>query len=250
VRHLLNFRAWRRTPKLPDGLRIYAIGDIHGRADLLGRMFAAIDADLARYPSAHALNVFLGDYIDRGPASRRVIDLLINHSCAHEVVFLRGNHETYVPQFLEDPAVLGRWRMLGGLETLMSYGLNPSFNAHRDEQHELANRFAAALPQNHVLFFGRLQSSFCCGDFFFVHAGVKPGVPVEQQREEDLLWIRDEFLLHQGSFGKMIVHGHAPIDEPEFRDNRINIDTGAYATGKLTCLIIEHDELAILNVIV
>ena len=211
-------------------------------------MLTAIDDDVARYPADETLDVFLGDYIDRGPASRQVIDLLIERGSTRKAIFLRGNHETYVPQFFEDPAVLRNWRVLGGLETLRSYGLVPSFNANPDEQCQLADRFAATLPQSHVLFFAALRSSFCCGDFFFVHAGVRPGIPLEQQREQDLLWIRNEFLLHEGSFGKIIVHGHLPVQEPEFRHNRINIDTGAYATGKLTCLIIEHDQLALLNV--
>jgi len=246
MRRSLNFRPWRRGPKVPHGLRIYAIGDIHGRADLLGKMFTAIDIDLVLHPSAHTLSVFLGDYIDRGPASRQVIDLLISRSRAHETALLRGNHETYVPQFLEDPAILEKWRMVGGLETLVSYGLNPSFNANFEEQCQLADRFAAVLPLDHMRFFGMLQPSFCCGDFFFVHAGVRPGVALEQQREEDLLWIRDEFLASEANFGRFIVHGHTPVREPDFRANRLNIDTGAYATGRLTLVRLEGSQIGVL----
>jgi serine/threonine protein phosphatase 1 len=232
---------------LPDGLRVYAIGDVHGRADLLTTLFAAIDADLAAHPAARILHVFLGDYIDRGRNSRRVIDLVIARGNNYETVMLKGNHETYPALFLNDPSVLGEWRLLGGLETLMSYGLKPTINAEGPEFRQLARRFEAALPPGHARFLSELKTSFCCGDFFFVHAGVKPGVPLERQREEDLLWIRDDFLLHKKDFGKVIVHGHTPVREPDFHDNRINIDTGAYATGKLTCLIIERDDFALLS---
>jgi serine/threonine protein phosphatase 1 len=228
-------------------MRIYAIGDVHGRADLLSELFAAIDADLADRPPADTLHVFLGDYIDRGPESQRAIDLVIARCRSHETVLLKGNHETFPAQFLSDPSMLGDWRVLGGFETLMSYGLRPTIDADPEEERALARRFAAALPESHVQFFGELRTSFCCGDFFFVHAGVKPGVPLERQREEDMLWIREDFLNHEADFGKMIVHGHTPVREADFHDNRINIDTGAYATGKLTCLVIERDRLALLN---
>jgi serine/threonine protein phosphatase 1 len=247
VWRFLKFETERRVRQLPDGLRIYAIGDVHGRADLLSELFAAIDADLVHNPSERTLHVFLGDYIDRGPASRQVVDLVIARSGAHETVSLRGNHETYVTKFLQDPSVLGEWRLYGGLQTLISYGLKPSVNADAAGQRELADRLAAALPKSHEQFLGGLRTSFSCGDYFFVHAGVKPGVPLARQREEDLLWIRNDFLLHENDFEKMVVHGHTPVREPDFRDNRINIDTGAYATGKLTCLIIEGGELAFIS---
>jgi serine/threonine protein phosphatase 1 len=231
------------------GFMIYAIGDVHGRADLLVELFAAIDADLAdRPPAADILHVFLGDYIDRGPESRRTIDLVIARRRRHETVLLKGNHETFPAQFLSDP-MFGDWRHLGGLETLMSYGLRPTIDANPQEQRALARQFAAALPESHARFFSELKNSFCCGDFFFVHAGVKPGVPLERQREEDMLWIREDFLHHEEDFGKIIVHGHTPVRESDFYDNRINIDTGAYATGKLTCPVMERDQLAVLNTI-
>jgi serine/threonine protein phosphatase 1 len=249
VRPDLRLAAQRCSHSLPNGMRVYAIGDVHGRADLLAELFAAIDADKARSPRAKTLLVFLGDYIDRGPASRRVIDLVIGRSNLQETVLLKGNHETYVAQFLNDPSVLAEWGHLGGLETLRSYGLRPSIKARDAEQRKLADRFAEALPQNHVRFFAGLKTSFSCGDFFFVHAGVKPGVPLEHQREEDLLWIRDDFLFYEKDFGKIVVHGHTPVRDADFRNNRINIDTGAYATGKLTCLVIDEGELALLKAV-
>jgi serine/threonine protein phosphatase 1 len=215
------------------------VGDIHGRADLLDQVLARVDADLSDYPDCHPLQIFLGDYIDRGPASRTVIDRLIARSRTHEIVCLKGNHESYMLEFLRNPAVLSDWRQLGGLETLVSYGLTPSINATTVEQTKLAQALAAVLPEQHRRFLQRLSICFTCGDFFFVHAGVKPGIPLEQQNEEDLLWIRDDFLHCEDDLGKIVVHGHTPVLAPEIRPNRINIDTGAYATGRLTCLIIE-----------
>ncbi len=236
----LTSQTKRRSPRLPDGVRIYAIGDVHGRLDLLDQILGRIDADLATYPDCRPLQVFLGDYVDRGPSSRAVLDRLINRSRTHEIVCLKGNHESYIPEFLRNPAILADWQQFGGLETLMSYGLTPSMRADSAEQLELAKALAASLPKHHREFLSSLSPSFSCGDFFFVHAGVKPGVPLERQREEDMLWIRDEFLLCEDDFGKVIVHGHTPVREPDIRPNRINIDTGAYATGRLTCLIIEN----------
>jgi serine/threonine protein phosphatase 1 len=227
-------------PRLPERVRIYAVGDVHGRADLLDQVFSRIDSDLAAYSDCHPIQVFLGDYIDRGPYSRAVLECLVKRSSTHEIICLKGNHETYIFQFLQKPTALAEWRQLGGLETLMSYGLKPSVNADAAEQVELANALAAVLPNEHRRFLRTLSSSFTCGDFFCVHAGVKPGVPLKKQREEDLLWIRDDFLRCEDDFGKIIVHGHTPVREPDIRPNRVNIDTGAYATGRLTCLIIEN----------
>ena len=237
----------RLPPRLPDGVRIYAIGDVHGRADLLKDLLQQIHLDVALNPISRPIIVVLGDYIDRGPASRQVIDLLIELGESLEAIFIKGNHEAFALDFLKEPEVLDNWRNYGGLETLLSYGITPSLRPTSKETLELGRAFAAALPESHHRFLNSLKTSFTCGDFFFVHAGVKPGVPLERQREADLLWIRDDFLLHEQDFGKMIVHGHTPVREPDFHDNRINIDTGAYTTGKLTCLIIEGGEFALLS---
>jgi serine/threonine protein phosphatase 1 len=176
-----------------------------------------------------------------GPASREVLDLLINCAQGREMVSLRGNHETFIMEFLQNPGVLRDWSKMGGLETLMSYGLTPPLNADAAAQKELAIALNSTLPKAHRDFLGNLTSSFSCGGFFFAHAGVRPGVPLTKQRDDDLLWIRDDFLLYEENFGKIIVHGHTPVRELDVRPNRINIDTGAYATGRLTCLIIEGD---------
>jgi serine/threonine protein phosphatase 1 len=238
----LNLKS-RPKPRLPDGIRIYAVSDIHGCADQLQDVFAAIDHHLARAGPARALHVFLGDYIDRGPASRQTIDLLVERSRRHESIFLKGNHEAFMFEVLRDPARLEAWKEYGGFQTLMSYGLAPSIKPDREEQNELVRALRHGLPNHHRRFFDSLRPSFVCGDFFFAHAGVKPGVPLRQQREEDLLWIRDEFLQSKENFGKFVVHGHTPVPKPEIRPNRINIDTGAYATGILTLLTIQGERM-------
>jgi diadenosine tetraphosphatase ApaH/serine/threonine PP2A family protein phosphatase len=236
----------RPRPQVPDGTRIYAIGDIHGRVDILDNMFKRIDANIASNPIPQSIEVFLGDYIDRGPASREVLDRLIARKHTHRTVFLKGNHETYVSNFVANPSILKEWQHLGGLETLMSYGITPSFNAGTAAQLQLAGAFDLALPESHRRFLGDLKLSYTCGDFFFAHAGVRPGIPLEKQREKDLLWIRQEFLLCEDNFSKVVVHGHTPVPQLDIRPNRINIDTGAYATGNLTCLMLEGDQLCII----
>ena len=230
----------------PDGIRIYAVGDIHGRADLLARTLKQIDADLETKAPAGTIEVFLGDYVDRGPASREVLELLIERESTHRSVFLKGNHESLLTRFQTDPSILDGWQRLGGLETIMSYGVTPSINADEVEQARLAVAFTRAFPDSHRRFLGNLKPSFTCGDYFFVHAGVRPGVPLTEQLEDDLLWIRQEFLLHEEEFSKIVVHGHTPVLQPDIRPNRINIDTGAYATGRLTCVVLEADTIRIL----
>jgi serine/threonine protein phosphatase 1 len=238
----LRFRP-KPKPKLPDGIQVYAVSDIHGCADLLQNVFAAIDHHIARTAPTRALHVYLGDYIDRGPASRQTIDLLIERSRHHESIFLKGNHEAFLFEVLQDASLLEAWKQYGGFQTLMSYGLTPLLKPDREEQDALVQALRHAMPDHHRRFFSNLRSSFHCGDFFFAHAGVRPGVPLRQQREEDLLWIRDEFLQSEEDFGKFVVHGHTPVPKPEIRPNRINIDTGAFATGILTLLTIQGEQM-------
>src|SRR5262249_29886421 len=155
-------------------------------------------------------------------------------------VYLKGNHEVFMTEFLEDPVVLREWQEFGGIQTLLSYGIVARPNFDPTEQTRIANALANVLPQSHHLFLAALRSWFACGDFLFVHAGIRPGISFEKQQDEDLLWIRDDFLSSDDDFGKIVIHGHTPVEQPEVRSNRINIDTGAYATGRLTCLIIEQ----------
>ena len=229
----------RKPPRVPDGVRIYAIGDLHGRVDLLETMLKMIDLDCDRFPIPRPIVVFLGDYIDRGPASSDVLDHLISRSRLAETIFLKGNHEIFLLDFLRKPTVLDEWRRYGGLETLVSYGLKPSINPSSAELVELGHSFAKSFPDNHRQFLEALAPSFSCGDFYFVHAGIRPGVRLRDQREADLLWIRDDFLLWEEPFEKFVVHGHTPVAVPDIRPNRVNIDTGAVQTGRLTCMIIE-----------
>jgi serine/threonine protein phosphatase 1 len=238
VWNALSRRTNQIPPRLPKGVRIYAVGDLHGRADLLESLLLQIDVDTMLYPASRTIVAFLGDYIDRGPASRGVLELLARAQ-RHETVFLKGNHDVYVEKFLNDPTVLEEWQQIGGLETLASYGLRPKTSPDRAEQIRLADEFSNVLPESHRKFFHKLDLSFSCGDFFFVHAGIRPRIPIRRQKEEDLLWIRDDFLLCEEEFEKFVVHGHTPVREPDFRSNRINIDTGAFATGRLTCLMID-----------
>ena len=228
-------------------MRVYAVGDVHGRADLLTLLFSRIDADLADRPIDRPIQVFLGDYIDRGPASRQALDCLIDRSRSHETICLRGNHEVFLAEFLRNPGTIGEWRQYGGLETLVSYGIVPALNQQAAEWNRVATALSRALPQSHRRFLAALKSFYVCGDFFFAHAGVRPGVSLARQEDSDLLWIRDEFLRCKQDFGKIIVHGHTPVLEPEIHTNRINIDTGAYATGRLTCLRIEADEVSFIH---
>jgi serine/threonine protein phosphatase 1 len=236
-----SFQSQGRLAQVPPGLRVYAVGDVHGRADLLAQLFAGIDADLATNPAPRAVQIFLGDYIDRGPDSRDVLELLVARSQHHETIFLKGNHEVLIEQFLRKPESLATWRQVGGIQTLLSYGIRPSFNPDGAEQVALARQLAEALPPAHRELFGNLKRSFSCGDFFFVHAGIRPGVPLSEQTDDDLFWIRDRFLKCTDKFEKIIVHGHTPVEEVEFHSNRINVDTGAFATGRLSCLRIEAD---------
>jgi len=243
---LLKSDVLKARPSVPAGSRVYAVGDVHGCADLLTAVFMRIDHDLKTRPIAKPVQVLLGDYIDRGPHSRQVIDLLIARARAHDMQFLKGNHEAYAAQFLSDPTVLSEWKHIGGINTLLSYGVTPSGSNDPQSQREVAIAFRQSMPDSHRHFIQSLKLSFICGDFFFVHAGVRPGTPLQRQSEQDLLWIREDFLLHEEHFGKIVVHGHTPASKPDIRPNRINIDTGAYATGQLTCLVLEDDRISFL----
>jgi serine/threonine protein phosphatase 1 len=233
--------------RLPPGVRIYSVGDVHGRADLLRPLLRQIHADITLRRTERTITVFLGDYIDRGPQSREVIDALIEFSLTHETVFLKGNHEAFLLRFLLDPLTLAEWQQFGGIDTLNSYRIQTSLGSQRMQNGHVASRLRRMLPISHRKFLKRLQLYFSCGDFFFVHAGVRPGVSLDQQKEADLLWIRHEFLDSAQHFGKLVVHGHTPVLEPEVRFNRINIDTGAFATGRLSCLVLEEDALSFLT---
>ena len=233
--------------KIPnENKRLYAIGDIHGRLDLLDHLIAAIGRDAKRY-GGNCLTVTLGDYVDRGPNSRGLIERLASNPFPGEYVALKGNHEALLEVFLDDPSIGTRWRHLGGLETLHSFGVRVAPLMVGRNFDEAAEQLRAALLPVHREFLASLKPSLTVGRYFFCHAGVRPGVPLERQSEEDLLWIRDEFLESKMDFGKIVVHGHTPVIEPEVLSNRINIDTGAFATGRLTCVVLEGDHHRFIN---
>jgi serine/threonine protein phosphatase 1 len=227
--------------------RCYAIGDIHGRSDLLDRMVDAIARDVAQTPAAKNLTVTLGDYVDRGPDSRGVLDRLARNPFPTDYIALKGNHEELFETFLNKPESGPQWRHLGGLETLHSYKVPVTALMLGKGFEEAAQALHQTLPPAHSAFLGGLKLSLTVGSYFLCHAGVRPGISLESQRAEDLLWIRDEFLNSKAQFGKIVVHGHTPTQSPEVLANRINIDTGAFATGRLTCLVIEDAGLRFLS---
>ena len=243
--NLPNLTTRKFPAKVADGIRIYAIGDVHGRSDLLQPLLARIATHISEHPAPRPILVFLGDYVDRGPLSCQVIDQLVLLNKHQEVVFLKGNHEHYLIEFLKNPQFLTEWLQYGGLDTLRSYGIFQNNYLDSREQEFLAMSLNLILHENgHYEFLSNLRVSFACEDFFFVHAGVRSGVPLDQQNEKDLREIRNDFLRSKSDFGKIVVHGHTPVPRPDIRSNRINIDTGAYASGQLSCLIIERDEMS------
>jgi len=222
-------------------MRAYCVGDVHGRDDLLAEMAERVKADLNE-SSLETVTVFLGDYVDRGLGSVRVVARLARGEWPTSIVALRGNHEDLLLAFLEDASILASWRELGGLETLHSYGVNVgSAMAGRDFE-TVQREFAGRFPQEHRQFLEGLKLSTSIGDYYFCHAGVRPGVPLDRQDRGDLLNIRQTFLSSAAEHGKLIVHGHTPSTDPEIRPNRIGIDTAAYATNRLTCLVLEQDQ--------
>ena len=238
---MLKFRTTeRKQASAPAGIRVYAIGDIHGRLDLLQSMLNLIEKDQKGRADLPVTLVFLGDYIDRGPDSKGVVDrLLEGFSPQYETVFLKGNHEALLLSFLEDPASGLNWLRNGGDAALLSYGvpldtLQQAFWSGQKGVAEAARQFRALLPQPHLDFYESLRLSCRLGDFFFAHAGVRPGKPLDQQSEEDLLWIRKNFLMSADDFGAVVVHGHTPAREPQDLHNRIGLDTFAFRSGKLT----------------
>jgi serine/threonine protein phosphatase 1 len=234
-------RAPVAPPCVPDGLRLYAIGDIHGRDDLLAALLEVVERDGAAAPDLRKVLIFLGDYVDRGLQSRQVLDRLSgDFAPGFERVFLKGNHELALRQFMDDAAFGRTWKYYGGLETLHSYGIKELTLSDDPAAFEHAReRFNAVLPGKHLDFLDNLQLSAEFGDYFFVHAGVRPGIALHRQIEEDLLWIREDFLDSSSAYGKVVVHGHTPREAVEFRSNRIGVDTGAYMTGVLTALVLE-----------
>jgi serine/threonine protein phosphatase 1 len=242
-KRLLQLDSSRKKAAGPPGSRAYAIGDVHGRLDLLRELLSAIERDNARRPAAKTYIVMLGDLIDRGPDSCGVIDQLVRHppSFARNV-HIKGNHEEYFLDILrgKDDA-LPHWLGYGGYECAESYGVSRGWTLNATP-HEIGDRLRAAVPKEHVRFLEEMGDSFRFGDYLFVHAGIRPGVPLAQQSGKDLRWIREGFLDDRSDHGMVVVHGHTIVDGPEQYSNRIAVDTGAYRTGVLTAVGLEGQE--------
>lgn len=239
-----------KAARVPDGTRVYAVGDIHGCADSLRALHSAILGDVERARCERLVAVYVGDYVDRGPDPRDVVDVLIEEPLpGFESVHLIGNHEAFLIGFLEDWGAAMSWLMNGGHATCISYGVDPL--AAPDDTDRLAwlqRALIERIPSSHRTFFGNLRHSHVEGDYLFVHAGIRPGTAVDGQDPDDLLWIREPFLSSDEDFGKVVVHGHTPRDAPEVRANRIGIDTGACFGGRLTALVLEEDERRFLQI--
>jgi serine/threonine protein phosphatase 1 len=211
---------------------------------LLKTLLRQIAADASFRVGNKRTIVYLGDYVDRGHDSKGVIDLILEGPpVGFEQICLMGNHEAWLLNFLDDPGAGAGWLMNGGAATLASYGVAAGHGSNSMARLETARTaFDEALPTDHRAFLKNLSLMWRAGDYAFTHAGVRPGVALADQTADDLLWIRDDFLSSNEDFGAVIVHGHTIQDQPETRWNRIGIDTGAFATGRLTCLCVEGVE--------
>jgi len=234
------FQLKRRNAAGPDGWRAYVVGDVHGRLDLLDHLLGQIALDHAGRPTAKGLIVLLGDLIDRGPDSKGVLERAAGLELpGFKTVVIGGNHEEVLSQLLDgDPQPLESWLRFGGAETLQSYGLDPAAIGGSHPDTALA-RIGAAIPTHHRDLLANAADSLRFGDYLFVHAGLRPGVPLEQQSLRDLRWIREPFLSDPRDHGMTVVHGHTITDRVEMLGSRVGVDTGAYLTGRLTALAIE-----------
>lgn len=235
------------APAVPVGTRVYAIGDIHGRLDLLDRLLERMTEDAERAAPRRISVVFLGDYVDRGPQSRGVVERLMHGPPSHgalagaEWTCLKGNHEECLIRFVDQPSTGAAWCLNGGLETVRSYAGEIPKGLESDMP-ALQLLLSRSMPPAHLRFLSRLKLMHREGDYIFVHAGIRPGVALEDQEPSDLLWIRDDFLFAHPPLGQVVVHGHTPGPAPEIRPHRIGIDTGAYYSGTLTALVLEGTE--------
>lgn len=245
LRKLLTKRrdARRFAPSLPDGERVYAIGDVHGCDALLAQLLDAIDADDAARDKAATTIIVLGDLVDRGPESCAAIERLYQRTLGGaRMRFLLGNHEeVFLKAIAGDPKALRLFCRIGGRETLMSYGVDP-VSYERMDYADIAAVLKDVVPPHHVAFLQAFEDMIVVGDYAFVHAGIRPGVPLDAQAPQDLRWVREPFLGHRGTLDKTVVHGHSISDDVEFLDHRIGIDTGAYGSGRLTGLGLEADQ--------
>lgn len=232
----------------PEGMRLYAIGDVHGCRGLLEQMHARIEAEIARDRPADWRIVHVGDYCDRGPDTKGVLDLLIARMAADaRVICLRGNHDEGFASFLKVGRGAGVFVNNGGETTAASYGVEADFSTPDGTERTRA-ALAAAVPESHVALLAALPYTATFGDFFFCHAGIRPGVALDAQLADDLIWIRGPFLDYPLLHPKVIVHGHTPADQVEIMGNRVNVDTRAFATGRLSALMLEGSRRSVMEI--
>lgn len=241
-----------RVTQAPEGQCIYAIGDVHGRCDLLTQLLDKIDADRVDLPNdTEIILIFLGDYIDRGLQSRQVIELLMGERLqAYTPIFLMGNHEEALLRFRGEASFGNEWARFGGGETLYSYGVQPPSAAmakSSETWQSTWSRFNEVFPSQHLDFFQSMKHYVTIGDYFFVHAGLRPNVPIEDQTVDDMLWIRDEFLSADEAFPYLIVHGHTPTQVPFIDNRRMGLDTGAFSSGVLTAAKFFGTDIAVIK---
>ena len=236
-------------PRLTDDTRIYAVGDVHGERRLLEELLEMIKDDArGREPVATQRLIFLGDYVDRGPDTHGVVErLLTGLPPGFQPEFLMGNHERLLLDALDAGDKLSLWLYNGGEPALASYGLTPRTLRNLGRGSEAARAIDDAIGARHLEFYRTLQLSATYGDYFFTHAGVRPGITLDAQKPSDLIWIREPFLSFTGTLEKIVVHGHTPVPVPAIRPHRIGIDTGAFQTGRLTAVRLEGDDVSFLT---
>jgi serine/threonine protein phosphatase 1 len=236
-----------RFAKMPVGMRAYVIGDVHGMSELLARKLEQIDAHSAANPCLATLEIYLGDLVDRGPDSAGVLRMVIARAHRRPLIALAGNHELYMMRALDDRVVFAHWiERQGGEQTLMSYGIDPPALVDGQAIAAAHAAFAERVTQLERKFLRNMPGYVRLGDYLFVHAGIRPGTPLAQQSHNDLTTIRQGFLDSDADHGFVVIHGHTPVESIDRRDNRIGIDTGAYRTGLLSCLIMDGDKIAAL----
>ncbi len=250
-------RLFERAPPsaslFPPGRVGFAVGDIHGRADLLAAMLSLLEQRFT-HEQRHGgppIVVFLGDYVDRGRDSAGVLDLLLTgRPLGYERRYLKGNHEQSMLAFMDDPMANRAWLLQGGAETLISYGVTPppAISGQEQDWRAVAQMLTARVPSAHMAFLHGLERYAELGGYAFVHAGVDPGRPLDQQSDDDLYWSRQSFIASKRQFSHRVVHGHTPVEQPYADARRVAVDTGAYATGVLTAARFEGAEVSFLSV--
>ncbi len=251
LQRLLGVSARKSTNnrRAPPSSRAYAIGDVHGRLDLLRDLLSRIEQDNAERLPAKTYLILLGDLVDRGPDSRGVIDHFLSHPPSFaRTIFLKGNHEEFFMKVLSgEDEVVADWLSYGGYECAESYGVSKGWALNASPS-AIADRLRVAVPEAHKAFLDGMADSFRFGDYLFVHAGIRPGIPIEQQSAKDLRWIRDGFLEDSTDHGLIVVHGHTIVERPEEHSNRIALDTGAYRSGVLTAIRVEDSSRCFISV--